>query len=94
MSNSELTVSHHARARMQQRGVSVEALCVALERGERIHQDGATIYFLGHRHLPHGLHPALASRYTGTGAVVIDGVVVTVLHQRRLPRYLRRRGVR
>lgn len=94
MNNHQAVVlTQHAETRMNQRATSRSHLRLALEFGERIEQDGATVYFLGRRHLPVWLNPSEAERAEGTTAVVArDGAVITIFRRHRLARSLRRRG--
>lgn len=86
------SLTEHAARRMRHRAISRAAIDLAFRRGERIEQNGATVYFLGRRHLPDGLVPAIASRWAGTAVVMArDGTVVTTFRRRRVPRRLRRR---
>jgi hypothetical protein len=63
-----------------------------LRWGAPIEQNGATVFFLGRRHLPADLAPADAARLEGTVAVVArDGAVLTTFRCRRLPSVMRRR---
>lgn len=85
----------HAARRMQQRAISPTALELALRWGARIEQNGATVFFLGRRHLPADLAPADAARLEGTVAVVArDGAVLTTFRCHRLPSVMRRRRPR
>ena len=65
-------LTHHARVRMQQRGISAAALEALLELGREIHVDrGCDLVFFG-------------KRYVILGS---DGTVITVGHRfRRIPR--------
>jgi hypothetical protein len=82
----------HAACRMQQRAISHAALDAVLRWGVCIEQNGATVFFLGRRHLPAELAPADAARLEGTVAVVArDGAVITTFRSRRLPSRMRRR---
>ena len=82
----------HATRRMQQRAISHAALDAVLRWGARIEQNGATVFFLGRRHLPADLTPADAARLEGTVAVVArDGAVLTTCRCHRLPSVMRRR---
>jgi hypothetical protein len=85
-------LTRHALRRMAQRSISQDAIRLAIQRGLCIEQDGATLYFLGRRHLPSDLPPAVASRLEGTAVVVErDGSVLTVYRAERIPRHLRER---
>jgi len=82
----------HATRRMQQRAISPAALDAVLRWGTQIEQNGATVFFLGRRHLPAELAPAEAARLEGTVAVVArDGAIITIFRCRRVPRRLRYR---
>jgi hypothetical protein len=77
---------------MQQRAISQTALEMALRWGAPIEQNGATVFFLGRRHLPADLTPAAAARLEGTVAVVArDGAVITTFRNRHLSSVMRRR---
>lgn len=92
---SPVEPTEHAARRMRQRAISPAALNLALRRGVRIEQNGATVYFLGRRHLPADVAPADAPRLEGTAVVVArDGSVITAFRRRRLPRRIRRRRPR
>ena len=85
-------LTRHATRRMQQRAISPAALDAVLRWGTQIEQNGATVFFLGRRHLPAELAPADAARLEGTVAVVArDGAVITTFRSRRLPSVMRRR---
>lgn len=85
----------HATQRMQQRAISHAALDAVLRWGARIEQNGATVFFLGRRHLPAELAPADAARLEGTVAVIArDGAVLTTFRCHRLPSVMRRRRPR
>ncbi len=85
----------HATQRMQQRAISHAALDTVLRWGAQIEQNGATVFFLGRRHLPADLAPADAARLEGTVAVVArDGAVLTTFRCHRLPSVMRRRRPR
>lgn len=89
------SLTPHAARRMYQRAISHAALDTVLRGGARIEQNGATVFFLGRRHLPADLAPADAARLEGTVAVVArDGAVLTMFRCRRLPSVIRRRGRR
>jgi len=82
----------YATRRMQQRAISHAALDAVLRWGTRIEQNGATVFFLGRRHLPADLAPADAERLEGTTVVVArDGTLITTFRCRRLPSRMRRR---
>ncbi len=85
-------LSQHATVRMAQRGVSAQDLAVVIRHGLRIEQNGARLYFLGHRHVPSSFSPARKEHLEGIAAVVArSGDVVTVFRRKHLPRKLRRR---
>jgi len=82
----------HATRRLPQRAISHAALDTALRWGVPIEQNGATVFFLGRRHLPADLAPADAARLEGTTVVVArDGAIITTFRCRRLPSRMRRR---
>jgi hypothetical protein len=82
----------HATRRMKQRAISQTALDAALRWGTPIEQNGATVFFLGRRHLPADLTPAEAARLEGTVVVVArNGTVITTFRSRRLPTVMRQR---
>jgi hypothetical protein len=88
-------LTKHAVQRMQQRAISPAALDIVLRWGARIEQNGATVFFLGRRHLPAELAPADAARLEGTVAVIArDGALITTFRCRRLPSVIRRRRPR
>ena len=85
----------HVTRRAQQRAISHAALDAVLRWGAQIEQNGATVFFLGRRHLPTDLAPADAARLEGTVAVVArDGAVLTTFRCHRLPSVMRRRRPR
>ena len=90
---SDLTdwVGPHARTRMRQRGISARAVELAQAYGEPIHQNGATLFFLGRRHLPLGTRPSDVHSLAGTVVVTRHGQVLTTYRCARVPRRLRRR---
>jgi len=88
-------LTEHATRRMQQRAISHAALDTVLRWGAQIEQNGATVFFLGRRHLPADLAPAEAARLEGTVAVVArNGAVLTTFRCHRLPSVMRRRRPR
>ena len=88
-------ITTHAARRMQQRAISPAALDAVLRWGAQIEQSGATVFFLGRRHLPAGLAPAEAARLEGTVAVVArNGAVLTMFRRHRLASVMRRRRPR
>lgn len=88
-------LSGHATRRMQQRAIPHAALDAVLRWGTSIEQNGATVFFLGRRHLPAELAPADAARLEGTVAVVArNGAVLTTFRCRRIPSVMRRRRQR
>ncbi len=81
----------HARTRMRQRGISAQAIELAQAYGEPIHQNGATVFFLGRRHLPLETRSSDAHALAGTVVVTRHGQVLTTFRCARVPRRLRRR---
>jgi hypothetical protein len=85
-------VSGHALRRLAQRGIPDEAIRLAISDGQRIHQNGATIFFLGERQLPRGLAPSVAAHLKNTAVVVTrEGTILTAFKTNRLRRGLRGR---
>jgi len=91
----DLAVSPHARARMQQRGISAEAIEALLDfgRSRHVHSDGREIVYFDKKARARLLkaNPAAApeiGRLRRTYAVLAgDGSIVTVGHRfKRIPR--------
>jgi len=91
-------LSHHARARMQQRGISAATVEALLDFGREVHVDrGCDIVFFDKRARarlaralisPKGAAAAEAERICRSYAILgSDGTVITVGHRfRRIPR--------
>jgi hypothetical protein len=87
------SLTSHASQRMDQRAVSAVGIRLAMRQGMQIEQHGATVFFLGRRHLPPGLPPAIAARLAGTVVVVArDGAILTTFRCQRVPRRMRYRS--
>jgi len=89
----EDNLSHHATVRMQQRGISSEALLTALCYGERFHWNhGLTLLYLGRRQLTWALEmePSLrpaVDRLNGIAVITKPcGSVITVYKNKDGPR--------
>lgn len=73
-------LTHHAKLRMQQRGIREHDVEMVIRFGRRIHAKGLTYYVVGRKEMQ---HPALAgqdvARLSGLQVLVksADGVVVT-----------------
>lgn len=93
MTGRSVFLTRHAAQRISQRGISLTSVDLTLKHGARIQQDGATLYFLGRRHLPPDVAPAESRRFEGTAVVVSrDGTLLTAYRIGRIPRRLRRRN--
>ena len=85
-------LSQHARARMQQRGISAATIEALLDFGREVHVDrGCDVVFLDKRaraRLAKANPTAAAERIAKSYAIVAsDGTVITVGHRyRRIPR--------
>ena len=68
--------THHARARMQQRGIRRDALEALLDlgRSKHLHSEGRELVYFGKKAL---------KRFPNIYAVVADGTVITVGHRYR-----------
>lgn len=79
---STVHLSHHARRRQQQRGVSSHHIDAALRWGHHYQQGrGREVYFLGSRHAELARrHGEDVERFVGTAVVVgADGGIITVI---------------
>jgi len=77
---NSFSVSDHARLRMGQRGVSEEAVELALTYGRKIHSRGAVFYVIGRKEISK-LEDDMPEIATLDGVQVIassDGSVITV----------------
>ena len=85
-------LTDHARARMQQRGISAAALAALLDFGRQLHVDrGCDLVFFDKRaraRLAKANPAANAGRICNSYAILgSDGMVITVGHRyRRIPR--------
>ncbi len=82
-SNTPTTLvrSAHGAKRQQQRGISTDLLHLTVRFGKRYRIGGGRVgYFLGRRHLPDGLLPALAECAEGL-VVVLDGETVVTAYR-------------
>lgn len=74
-----LTLTHHARRRIDARGVSRRAVAAALDYGRELHARGAVLYVLGRREVRRMRRGGLdLSAHEGVHVVCsADGVVIT-----------------
>jgi hypothetical protein len=82
----------HARKRMAQRGIGLDALALVLRHGRRVHAAGAWFVFLGYRDVPRRLQKELEA-LVGT-TVVLDPtgqLVLTCYRNRDAARLIRRK---
>ena len=83
------SLSSHARLRMSQRGISVQALADVLRYGRCRHARGARFHFIGHRDVQRHVRIGLDLRHLENLQVLLtpDGLtVLTAYRNARLPR--------
>ena len=81
-----LTLTHHARCRIDARGFSRRAVAAALDYGRELHTRGAVIYVLGRREVARARREGLdLSAHEGVHVVCsADGAVITAWRRRDL----------
>jgi hypothetical protein len=92
MSHTTLHWTRHAARRLRQRAIDPQMVVLALQEGQQIDQDGASLFFLGHRQVRR-----LGLTDSAAGLTVVlsrDHAVLTAYRGPRVPRRLRRRGHR
>lgn len=81
----ESRYTKHARERGQMRGIRDDDVAMAIRYGREYRERGATIYYLGERHVPRELlRDARVRRMIGTTVVTSNhnGAVITVYRNR------------
>ncbi len=80
-----MTISQHARIRMQQRGINEGGIELLVNYGEHQYKNGADIYFASKRAcqlmLSEGLRPSKVGRLSDVYLVLIGQTVATVAHK-------------
>ena len=84
---ARLQRSTHFSMRQAQRGVSDQAVALALRYGKRFHEGEDCVYFLGRRQIPQNTPVKLAEKANGT--VIVVGANETLITTYRNPGFVR-----
>jgi hypothetical protein len=89
-----MTLTHHARTRMRQRGCCADIVSLAIDYGRIIHRQGFEFYCVAGKDLPERVRPADADRLKNLVVVCKDGVVVTTYRNASGMGRVKRKGKR
>jgi hypothetical protein len=74
---SDIMFTDHARTRIAQRGIQLDAVRTAVDFGRRQFRQGYQFYFLGQKYLPANLTPAQRDRLSNLLVVCRGNLVIT-----------------
>lgn len=88
---SDILFTNHAKKRLAQRGISVDAVQFAIDYGKRQFRQGYVFYFLGQKLLPGFVLPADADRLKNILVVCRGRLVITAYRNPKGLRHVARK---